>query len=84
MLPTTIQAGQLISNGGNKRGHTLAPGFSALLAPLGAFARQAKKVWRTGFVVIGARPALIESRALGGFARGMREAGHLEGRDHLI
>ena len=78
------QAGQLISNQGNKPGHTPAPGFSALLTPLGALAWQAKKIWRVGFVVIGARPALIESRALGGFALGMREAGHLEGRDRLI
>ena len=84
MLPTTIQAGQVISNRGNKQGYNTAPGFSALLGPLDALARQAKKVWRVGFVVIGARPALIESRALGGFALGMREAGHLEGRDHLI
>ena len=84
MLPTTIQAGPMISNLGNKPGHTAAPGFSALLSPLGALARQAKKVWRAGFVVIGARPALIESRALGDFGLGMREAGPLEGRDHLI
>ena len=84
MLPTTLQAGQLISNGDNQRRHTPAPGWSALLAPLDACARQARKVWRAGFFVIGARPALIESRALGGFAHGMRVAGRVEGRDHLI
>ncbi len=84
MLPTTIQAGPMISNRDKKPGRVFTPGVSALLAPLGALARQAKKIWRIGFLTIGARPASIESHALGGFARGMREAGHIEGGDHLI
>lgn len=84
MLPTTIEAAQLISTGGDKPAQAFAPAVRALLAPLSALAGLAQKAWRSGFRAIGARPASIESQALGGFARGMREAGHIEGRDHLI
>ena len=39
---------------------------------------------RIGFLAIGTRPPSIESDTLGGFARGMRELGYIEGRDYLI
>ena len=56
----------------------------ALASPLHTLAQASKKFWRVGFLAIGSRPASIESDALGGFARGMRELGYIEGRDYMI
>ncbi|MBI3455318.1 MAG: ABC transporter substrate-binding protein [Candidatus Rokubacteria bacterium] len=62
--------------------------FVALLllaAPLTAEAQQQTgKVWRIGFLAGRARPASLASDAYGGFPRGMRELGYVEGRDFTI
>ena len=56
----------------------------ALAVPLHTLAQPAGKIRRIGFLAIGARPASIESDAHGGFVRGMRELGYVEGRDYVI
>jgi putative ABC transport system substrate-binding protein len=52
--------------------------------PLAVRAQQASKVWRIGFLASGLRPVSIESGQYGGFPQGMRELGHVEGKDFVI
>jgi hypothetical protein len=47
-------------------------------------AQQAGKVSRIGFLASGLRPVSIESGQYGGFPQGMRELGHVEGKDFVI
>ena len=84
MPSTPIRSGQLISQVARKRRHMLVLAACALVSPPRAPAQASKKVWRIGFLAIGSRPPSIESDALGGLARGMRELGYIEGRDYLI
>ena len=42
------------------------------------------KIRRVGFLAIGSRPTSLESDILGGFPRGMRELGYVEGKDYVI
>ena len=62
----------------------LAFSASALTAPFGALAQQQGKVWRVGFLASLARPASLETHWFGGFARGMRDLGYVEGKNLLI
>src|SRR5262245_40409252 len=57
---------------------------SAALLPLPARAQQPRKVWRIGFLAGGARPAQLGLSTYAGFLRGMRELGHIEGRDYTM
>lgn len=84
MSSTRIRAGQTISGVSRKRRYVLALGIGTLAVPFGAFAQQPRKIWRIGFLAIGARPASLQSHALGSFARGMRELGYIEGQDYVI
>jgi putative tryptophan/tyrosine transport system substrate-binding protein len=55
-----------------------------LAMPLGVFAQQQGGVWRIGFLSL-RRVALLESDSLyGGFSRGMRELGYIEGKNLVI
>jgi putative tryptophan/tyrosine transport system substrate-binding protein len=49
-----------------------------------ARAQQMGKVWRIGFLAAGPRPVALEPSQYGGFPQGMRELGHVEGRDFVI
>ena len=51
--------------------------------PLTVSAQQ-RKVWRVGFVSGTVRPEVMETSFAGGFTQGMRELGHVEGRDFVI
>lgn len=42
------------------------------------------KVWRVGFLAPGSRPASIDASFTGGFPRGMRELGYVEGKNWVI
>ena len=53
-------------------------------APLASRAQQQGKILRVGFLVPRPRPESIESDLLGGFPRGMRELGYVEGRNLII
>ena len=57
---------------------------SVLAAPFGAFAQQQGKVWRVGFLASFARPPSIDSHYFGGFVRGMRDLGYVEGKNLVI
>jgi putative ABC transport system substrate-binding protein len=57
---------------------------SAAAWPVVARAQQPAKVWRVGFLAGGARPVPVDSDPYGGFPRGMRELGYVEGRDFTI
>jgi putative ABC transport system substrate-binding protein len=58
-------------------------GMAALaIASVAAFAQQ--KVWRVGFLMQSSRPASLDADSLGGFLRGMRELGYVEGRNLVI
>ena len=66
---------------------TLLGGAAAAASVLGtttAHAQRAGKVWRIGFLASAERPVSIESAAYGGFLQGMRELGHVEGRDFVM
>jgi ABC-type uncharacterized transport system substrate-binding protein len=52
--------------------------------PLAAKAQQPRKVWRIGYVALNPRPVALEGTQYEGFVRGMRELGHVEGRDFVI
>ena len=67
-----------------RRKLVIALGASALAAPLGLFAQQQGKTWRVGLLILFSRPASIDSHFLGAFPRGMRELGHVEGKNLVI
>jgi putative ABC transport system substrate-binding protein len=52
--------------------------------PLAAFAQQAGKVYRIGFLAAGGRPKSLDSSHYGGFTQGMRELGYSEGNHFLM
>src|SRR5215831_2786825 len=56
-------------------------GGAAVARPLAARAQQRAKVWRVGFLAGGSRPAVLATSIYGGFLRGMREIGLVEGKD---
>jgi putative ABC transport system substrate-binding protein len=62
----------------------IALGASALTAPFGSFAQQQSKVWRVGFLSSRSRPASLDTDVYGGFPRGMRELGYVEGKNLTI
>jgi putative ABC transport system substrate-binding protein len=59
-------------------------GVGALAIPLASFAQKTNKTWRIGFLVSSARPPSIDAHFLGGFVRGMRELGYVEGKNLVI
>ena len=65
----------------NRRKLLVALGAGALAKPLASFAQQRGKVWRVGFLAFRARPDSLETDAFGGFPRGMRELGYIEGKN---
>ncbi len=62
----------------------IALGAGALTAPLAAFAQQQNKIWRVGFLSARNRPVSLDADEYGGFPRGMRELGYVEGRNLTI
>jgi putative ABC transport system substrate-binding protein len=66
----------------NRRDTVLAL-FALGAAPLAAKAQQAGKVWRVGFLV-SRRVGSLASDYYGGFPRGMRELGYVEGKNLVI
>ena len=58
-------------------------GLSLATAPHLSLARQPGKVWRVGFLAQ-RRVAALDSDPFGGFPRGMRELGYVEGRNLAI
>ena len=59
----------------------VALGAGALTVPLASFAQQQGKVWRVGFLALRARPDSLDTDPFGGFPRGMRELGYIEGKN---
>ena len=53
-------------------------------APAASLAQRPGKVWRVGFLVPRSRPTSFDDDSIGGFIRGMRELGYVEGRNLLI
>ena len=74
--------------GGNqmngRRRLILAAGVNALVAALPSFAQQKNKTWRIGFLVSATRPPSLDAHFIGGFVRGMRELGYVEGKNFVI
>ena len=66
-----------------RREFIAAAGGLAAAWPIAARAQEGK-VWRIGFLAFGQRPASIEASQYGGFPQGMRELGHVEGKDFVI
>ena len=60
----------------------LAVGASAIAAPLAAFAQQAGKVWRIGFLG-GGLPSTSKSN-VEGLQQGLRDLGYVEGKDFVL
>ena len=68
-----------------KRRAVIAGIGGAAAWPVVARAQQAGKVWRIGFLAAGQRPVSFdEAGQYGGFPQGMRELGHVEGKDFII
>ena len=66
---------------------TVVGGAAAAASVLGTtapHAQRAGKVWRIGFLASAQRPVSFESTAYDGFLQGMRELGHVEGRDFVM
>jgi putative ABC transport system substrate-binding protein len=68
----------------NRRKLLVALGAAVLIAPFAAWAQQKGKVWRIGFIAQRSRPVSIDSDVIGGFPRGMRELGYVEGKNLVI
>ena len=68
----------------NRRKFVIALGASALAVPFSAVAQQQGKVWRVGFLSSRSRPASFDADEYGGFPRGMRELGFVEGKNLTI
>jgi putative ABC transport system substrate-binding protein len=68
----------------NRRKLIVALGAGALTAAFPSFAQQPGKVWRVGFLAFPTRPSSLDSHAFGGFPRGMRELGYVEGANLVI
>jgi putative ABC transport system substrate-binding protein len=58
-------------------------GLCALTTVTDALAQQ-PHMWRVGFLALPTRPELLEKSRFGGFARGMRELGFVEGRNLIV
>ena len=54
------------------------------IAPFLSLAQQPPRVWRIGFLLPRARPASNDADPVGGFLRGMRELGYVEGNNLVI
>ena len=65
----------------NRRKLIIALGAGALAVSFGAFAQPQGKVWRVGFLAFRGRPDSLETDPFGGFTRGMREFGYIEGKN---
>jgi putative ABC transport system substrate-binding protein len=68
----------------NRRKLIVALGAGALTAPLGSYAQPATKVRRVGFLSARSRPVSFDADEYGGFPRGMRELGYVEGKNLTI
>ena len=68
----------------SRRKLLIALGVCALTAPFGSIAQQQGKVWRVGFLAGVSRPPSLADHRLGGFVRGMRELGYVEGKNLII
>ena len=53
----------------------------ALAAPRGSLGQPQTKVWRIGFLSARSRPASLDADFYGGFPRGMRDLGYVEGKN---
>jgi len=67
-----------------RRQALVALGVSALAAPFGSFAQLQNKIWRIGFLSVRDLPTYLDADAYGGFLRGMRELGYVEGKNLVI
>jgi putative tryptophan/tyrosine transport system substrate-binding protein len=67
----------------NRRDTVLAL-LALATAPVVSLAQQTGKVWRVGFLILRSRPISLDADYSGGFARGMRELGYVEGKNLLI
>ena len=59
-------------------------GAGVVTAPFPAFAQPQPRIWRVGFLALAPRPADLESHFYGGFLRGMRELGYVDGKNLVI
>ena len=62
----------------------IALGAVAFGTPFSSYAQPKNKLWRIGFLVSSARPPSIDAHFIGGFLRGMRERGYVEGKNFVI
>jgi len=58
--------------------------LGAVSGPLASFAQQQGRIWRVGFLTTRRRPDSIDADFMGGFPRGMRELGYVEGKNLVI
>jgi putative tryptophan/tyrosine transport system substrate-binding protein len=68
----------------HRRNVLVALGVGVFAAPMTILAQQQGKVWRIGFLSFRSRPASFDADFYGGFVRGMRELGYVEGKNVMI
>jgi ABC-type uncharacterized transport system substrate-binding protein len=68
----------------NRRKLFAALGVCALGAPFSSFAQRSGKVWRVGFLAARHVDSIDSDAVYGGFSRGMRELGYVEGKNLAI
>ena len=68
----------------NRRKLIVALGAGALAYPLTPLAQRPAGLKRIGFLVPAGRPAALDTHFYGGFTRGMRELGYVEGKNFAI
>jgi len=67
-----------------RRKFLIVLGAGVIAAPLVSFAQHQGKVWRVGFLSGRTRPHSVDADVFGGFPRGMRELGYVEGKNLVI
>jgi putative ABC transport system substrate-binding protein len=68
----------------HRRKLVIALGAGALAAPFASFAQQQGKVWRIGFLYSLSRRSAVDTGRYTTFLEGMRELGHVEGKNLVI
>lgn len=69
---------------GMSRREMIAAALALCAVPIAAWAQPAGKVWRLGFLSSRPRPVSVEADYIGGFVRGLRERGYVEGKHVVI
>jgi putative ABC transport system substrate-binding protein len=59
-------------------------GSGGLIAPIGSFVQQQRKVWRRGYLDYGSRESMMDAGRYAALIEGLRERGYIDGKDFVL